>query len=529
MLRYCRYCQTVTEITDNQCPKCGQKSTSDDITYYLTGAGQAGSIVDLKSGQKLLERFTIRSLLGRGSLGAVYLAEDELKKMDVALKVVPVESEIAANQLRNEIILNHQIVDFSHVIRVHDIHSVRYGGIVLGLTSMEYADGSLRSWLHDNKNDIERRRTIGMALFKQACQGVQSLHEAGIVHGDLKPENLQIQRGCLKVSDLSLSRYLHSNQSTDSKSGSVRCTPAYAAPEQLLAAHPDDITHRADIHALGAILFEIFHHRCRPPFGGTYEQILQQHFHHIPIPVLEDIEPYIGRVVAKCLQKDPADRFSSASELLDALKDERSEAEYSQDNPKQEIIEQIKQMWHKACEAVSDGDLGTADRLCGQILSVCPDHSDAAIMHEEIKDRYKKAGEFNRIIRESLGHQPLDQLVSLMNEAASTYPQHPDSHLIQVQLFEAAREYEDVLQKGIEAVGNAQLRAAQINFERAWQLSPGSTLLKRHLDNVITAIRQIETTRNNIDAALAQGREDEAMSLASDLDRYVDEIKNMVR
>jgi len=150
-------------------------------------------------------------------------------------------------------------------------------------------------------------------------------------------------------------------------------------------------------------------------------------------------------------------------------------------------------------------------------------------MHEDIQDRYKKAGEFNKIIRASIGYQSLDQLISLMNEAVAIYPEHPDSHLVQVQLSEAVKEYEDVIQKGIEAVGKAQLRTAQINFERAWQLSPGSPVLKRHLDSVNTAQRQIETARNNIDAALAQGREVEAMSLASDLDRYVEEIKNMVR
>lgn len=531
MLRYCMYCQTVTETIDDKCSKCGQRSTSDSINYYLTGPSQADSTVDLEPGQKLLERFTIKSLLGRGSLGAVYLAADELKTMDVALKVVPVESEFAANQLINEIKLNCEVVDFSHVIRVHDIHSIQYGGIVLLLASMEYADGgSLRKWLHDNRDDIDKRRTIGLAFFKQACRGMQVLHEAGIIHGDLKPENLLLERGNLKVSDLSLSRYVYGSQSNScNQSGCARCTPSYAAPEQILAAHQDDLDHRADIHALGAILFEIFHHRCRPPFGGAYEQILQHHLHRVPIPALEDVEPHVGRVITKCLQKDPADRFSSVSELLDALEDRMSETESPQDDTKQEIIEQIEQLWQRACESVGEGDLRAADRLCNQILSICPDHGDATSMHKDILDRYKKAGEFNKIIRASIGYQSLDQLISLMNEAVAIYPEHPDSHLVQVQLLEAAKEYEDVIQKGIEAVGKAQLRTAQINFERAWQLSPGSPVLKRHLDSVNTAIRQIETARNNIDAALAQGREDEAMSLASDLDRYVEEIKNMVR
>jgi len=531
MLRYCRYCHTVTEITDNECPTSRKGSASDQVHYYLSGPSRADSMADLKPGQKLRERFTIRSLLGRGSFGAVYLVEDELKRMDVALKVVPVESEFAAQQLKNEIMLNHQVVNFSHVVRVHDIHSIRYGGMVLLLASMEYAEGgSLRKWLDDNTDHIDKRRTIGLTLFKQACHGTQALHEANIIHGDLKPENLLLEQGNLKVSDLSLSRYIHGGQSNSGyQSSGAPCTLSYAAPEQILAAHPDDFDHRADIHALGAILFEMLHYRCRPPFGGTHEQIFQHHLHRIPIPALEDVEPHVGRVVAKCLQKDPADRFSSVSELLDALEDRMSDTDGPVDDSQKESIEQIEPLWQRACEAVGESDLSAADRLCGQILSICPDHGDAISMHADIQDRYRKAQEFNRLIKTGLGHQPLDQLISLMNEAVATYPEHPDSHLVQVQLLGAAEEYEDVMQKGIEAVGNAQLRVAQINFERAWQLSPGSPLLKQHLDSVTTALRQIETARNNIDAALAQGREEEATSLASDLDRYIEEIKNMVR
>jgi hypothetical protein len=229
------------------------------------------------------------------------------------------------------------------------------------------------------------------------------------------------------------------------------------------------------------------------------------------------------------LQKDPADRFSSVSELLEALDDKMSETEDLSDAPKQETVEQIEQLWLRACESVNKGDLSAAERLCGQVLSLHPDHIEATNMREDIHDRYRKAEEFNRIIKAGIGHQPLGQLISIMNEAVATYPGHPDAHLVQVLLLEAAREYEDVMQKALEAVGNAQLRTAQINFERAWQLSPGAPLLKRHIESVGTALRQIETARNKIDAALAQGRVEQAMSLAAELDRYVEEIKTMVR
>ena len=132
----------------------------------MSGAGVESSNVNLKAGQILANRFRIISLLGRGSVGTVYLADDCVRSSNVALKVVLMESRTAAEQIMCEIENNTKITDYTHVIQIYDPHRVPWGGAELLAVSMEYADGgSLRSWLCRNTADIQRRRSEGLALF----------------------------------------------------------------------------------------------------------------------------------------------------------------------------------------------------------------------------------------------------------------------------------------------------------------------------------------------------------------------------
>ena len=116
-----------------------------------------------------------------------------------------------------------------------------------------------------------------------------------------------------------------------------------------------------------------------------------------------------------------------------------------------------------------------------------------------------------------------------MNEAVDIYPNHPDAQLVLAQLSSAVTEYEEVLRKGIDAIGRVQLHMAQISFERAWQLSPESPAVKWHIDVVNIMQQQIENTKADIDAAIEQGNRTKAMALASDLELYVEKIKGQVK
>lgn len=502
--------------------------------YYLSEPYKGGGLtLNLKPGEKLLDRFTIQSGLGQGSFSTVYLAYDDIKSAEVALKVVPITSEAVARQLRHEIDLYSQVHGFAHVVRVYDIHATTHKGVELLLVSMEYAEGgSFRQWLKQNKKNIHKRQTDGLCYFKQACRGVHDLHNVGIVHQDLKPENLLFVKGVLKVADLSLSRCIHNAQTisnNDCEDGTLPGTPAYMSPDQIMAAHPGDIDGRSDIYSLGVIAFEICHPDCRPPFGGSYHQICERHL-YLAAPALENAGADVARVVARCLQKNACERYATVTELLDDLEG-KANVETSpvpEDGTQQLLVEHIEGLWERACHFVHVGDLSTAGKLCRQILNLCPGHEDAKSMLEEIEKRYQQDQQFYRTIEKDIGYQSLDQLSALLTEAVEIYPGHPDGHLVQTQLVAITREYKDVMDKGMDAFSQGRWQEAQNNFERAQQLNPGVPTIIRLVRFLRDVQKQIETTRNYIDTALVEGEYRKAMYFARELDRYVEDVRGLV-
>ena len=216
-----------------------------------------------------LERYVIKDQVGAGSVGTVYRAWDELRECELAVKAVDVgpfsPPEVAA-QLRREQAIYSRIEDQRHVLKVHDLHFIPHGGTNLLILSMEYADGGdFRKWLRAHRDDVHERQTSGITLFKQVCRGVAAIHDARVVHLDLKPENFLFVGQTLKVADFSLSGFLHGLTATLPSGGTPRLcngwlgTPLYMSPEHFLAPHIEDLDERADLYSLGVILYELLH------------------------------------------------------------------------------------------------------------------------------------------------------------------------------------------------------------------------------------------------------------------------------
>ena len=277
-------------------------------------AGQAispaSSLTVPIGGPPLAGRYTLKSSLGMGGFAAVFLARDDIRKEDVALKVAeagPCDPEIARLVLEHESRVYSRISDHQHVLAVHDLHYVPWRDTGLLLLSMEHADGgSFRKWLIQHKDDHQTRLSEGLEYFKQMCYGVAAVHRASAVHLDLKPDNFLFVRGILKVSDFGAARCLQTIRLSSSMPSRIALpwqgTLAYMAPELLVAAHPEDVDERADVYALGCIAFEIFHPQCHPPFGGTDDDIRERHLRFTP-PPLVGVSEHLARVVARCLEK----------------------------------------------------------------------------------------------------------------------------------------------------------------------------------------------------------------------------------
>ena len=286
-------------------------------TPYRTPSGSGETPPDLPDGslRGLRQHYDILAEVGRGGMGIVYTARDRETGAVVALKVL--RPEIAADttaieRFKSELLLARKITH-RNVCRTYEL--LRFGDTVV--IAMEYVEGeSLRSLLGRVEGLSVRQ---GLKILRQIIAGLAEAHAQGVVHRDLRPENILITKdGGVKVMDFGIARSLEAEATQTS---SIVGTPAYMSPEQA-EGKPTDA--RTDIYALGLILYEIFTGRlpfhADTPVGLAYKQI-----HETPPPV-RSVDPYLPvfleRAIEKCLEKDPKKRFQSVGELEAALEEQ---------------------------------------------------------------------------------------------------------------------------------------------------------------------------------------------------------------
>jgi len=270
-----------------------------------------------------LDHFQVERPLGRGGMGAVYLAHDESLDRPVAIKVLP--DELAGNPALEERFIREARaqarLNSPHVVHIHYIgHLPAPEGARGSLYfAMELVDGeTLEAMLErDERLDGEEARK----LMLQVARGLRDAERAGIIHRDIKPSNLlRDKNGYVKIADFGLAK--PADKSTTSPAitaeGIVLGTPLYMAPEQ---ARSEPVDHRADMYALGCS----FHHLItgEPPFDApTPIAIVAKHLTEPPPPLrpgFATVTPAMAKIIARLMEKDRNDRFASYDELLAAL------------------------------------------------------------------------------------------------------------------------------------------------------------------------------------------------------------------
>ncbi len=276
--------------------------------------------IDAAVARALAQRYDILSELGRGGMGAVYRARDRETGDTVALKVllpqIAADPEIIS-RFKSELLLARRVTH-PNVCRVHEL--LRLGEV--SAISMEYVEGeSLRALLRRRQGIALRE---GLRIAREIIAGLAAAHAQGVVHRDLKPENILIARdGAVKVMDFGIARSLEGGATVV---GNIIGTPAYMSPEQAEGMPAD---HRSDVYSLGLVLFEIF--TGRPAFTGeTGFALAMKHVHEMP-PAARELEAhlpgFLDRAIAKCLEKKPAKRFATVTELEEALTESAAPAE----------------------------------------------------------------------------------------------------------------------------------------------------------------------------------------------------------
>ncbi len=294
--------------------------------------------MSLVAGTKL-GRYEIRSKLGKGGMGEVYLAQDTKLDRKVALKILP--AEVAGNQDRmNRFVqeakaaaaLNHP--NIAHVYEIDEFDRQHF-------IAMEFIDGQTLRECIGRQTDLRKL----LRYLQHVAEGLAKAHAAGIVHRDLKPDNIMITRdGHAKILDFGLAKLVEpqgqkpdreggpSSQTATavtalhSTPGIIRGTAGYMSPEQA-QGRTKEVDHRSDIFSFGCILFETV--TGRRAFEGrdvidSLNKIIRE-----PVPPISefnaDAPADLQRIVRRCLAKDPEERYQTIKDVAIELKEVRSE------------------------------------------------------------------------------------------------------------------------------------------------------------------------------------------------------------
>jgi eukaryotic-like serine/threonine-protein kinase len=266
-------------------------------------------------------RYRVEGKLGEGGMGSVYKAQDLELDRPVALKVI--RQELMANaeilqRFKQELLLASRI-SHKNILRIHDLGE----GVGVKFISMAYIQGRNLAEVLQEQKVLPLEKAIEIA--KQICRALAAAHQEEVVHRDLKPQNILLDKDdCVYVSDFGLAKSLEANAlaaTAMTSAGQVLGTPRYMSPEQVECGAIDG---RTDIYSFGLMLYEMVTGDL--PFQGNSLQLMLGRVQSIPrnpTVLNSKLPPYLAGIIMRCLEKDAARRYGTFSEVLDDLENER--------------------------------------------------------------------------------------------------------------------------------------------------------------------------------------------------------------
>ncbi len=325
----CPVCQTDNPATAVTCQKCSTPFPLSDVTISPTDYGQsaagwskavtlrpsseAATKGQLEPGSMLGERYEILQLLGQGGMGAVYKARDIELERTVALKVI--RSDLASHpeilrRFKQELILAREVTH-RNVIRIFDLgqaSGVRY-------ITMDYVEGQDLRALLNEKGKFAPEEAV--PVFLQIAAALEAAHQAGVVHRDLKPQNVMLDKDArVYVMDFGVARSLETPGMT--QTGALMGTPEYMSPEQ---AKGQKVDARSDLFSLGIIFYEMLS-GASPFKADTAMATMFKRTRERAVPLAQagsGVPVFLSDIVSKCLEIDQEQRYPSARAIIEDL------------------------------------------------------------------------------------------------------------------------------------------------------------------------------------------------------------------
>ncbi|MCU1241396.1 MAG: hypothetical protein JWO71_2122 [Candidatus Acidoferrum typicum] len=310
----CSHCHTPNPTSANVCTRCGS-GLDIGADLGIDATLEVSDSASINTGTDFGPRYHVQSLLGSGGMGKVYKARDRELDRTVAIKVLRPDlmtDPLAMQRFKHELLLASSI-SHPNILRIHDLGE--YNGVKF--ISMAYVDGGDLTQLMRKEGRLPLERVLNM--MRQLAAALAAAHGVNVVHRDLKPQNILLgSEDHVYVTDFGIAKTLESDRTSVTRTGAVLGTPLYMSPEQVEGKPVD---HRSDLYTYGLIFYEMLT-GVLPFTGDTTFQLMYQRVHQLPKrpeTVIPDLPPYLSRICLKCLEKEPAKRYQSASEILSDL------------------------------------------------------------------------------------------------------------------------------------------------------------------------------------------------------------------
>jgi tetratricopeptide (TPR) repeat protein len=452
-------------------------------------------------------RYEIQRRLGRGGMGTVYVAHDPVLGRLVAIKVFATDLDLPdavqrfTREARSAAALNHP-----NIVTVHDYGDVESQPFIV----MEYVQG-------ETVADYIRRKapvalTEKLRWMEELCSGASYAHHGGVLHRDIKPTNLMINRaGQLKILDFGIARMMGT---LSPKATALVGTPGYMAPEQILG---ESLDHRADLFSIGVVCYELLAYSEAFP-GETMPTITHRILTQDPIPLREVVPDLPGDLIGlveRSLRKNPAERFDDVETLRGAIARVRRQIENDA-------------AWEGAAPTVivPRGGAGVSKRGTGSQKQSIPDAAVAATLTPP-PDPY-------RVDREAIARRRTEQVDAALVraralleagdaeaalEACAQALTLEETHAGALELEQqiraviTAKRTGELLQEAEGELGRQSLTSAQDLLQQARELDPENPELKR-LERELRLARVEATRRQQRAQALAAALERAEQALA---------------